>query len=92
VRSKLLSLYSVKYNPFRADGPTEGLHLTPAVDSFLRRVELGITDDGFTMVTGDPGTGKTIVMRLRPLSYRWDGEWQRPWRRSGGCGWSPAAG
>jgi type II secretory pathway predicted ATPase ExeA len=64
VRSKLLSLYSVKYNPFRPDVPTEALHLTPAVDNFLRRVELGITDGGFTMVTGDPGTGKTIVMRL----------------------------
>jgi general secretion pathway protein A len=64
MRSKLLSLYSVKYNPFRPDVPTEALHLTPAVDNFLRRVELGITDGGFTMVTGDPGTGKTIVMRL----------------------------
>ena len=64
MRSKLLSLYSVKYNPFRPDVPTEALHITPAVDSFLRRVELGITDGGFTMVTGDPGTGKTIVMRL----------------------------
>ena len=64
MRSKLLSLYSVKYNPFRPDVPTEALHLTPAVDTFLRRVELGITDGGFTMVTGDPGTGKTIVMRL----------------------------
>ena len=64
MRSKLLSLYSLKYNPFRPDVPTEALHTTPAVDNFLHRVEIGLTDGGFAMVTGDPGTGKTIVMRL----------------------------
>ena len=64
MRSKLLSLYSLKYNPFRPDVPTEALHTTPAVDHFLHRVEIGLTDGGFAMVTGDPGTGKTIVMRL----------------------------
>jgi type II secretory pathway predicted ATPase ExeA len=64
MRSKLLSLYGVKYNPFRPDVPTEALHTTPAVDTFLHRVALGIADGGFAMVTGDPGTGKTIVMRL----------------------------
>jgi general secretion pathway protein A len=64
MRSKLLSLYSVKYNPFRPDVPAEALHTTPAVDTFLHRVVLGITDGGFAMVTGDPGTGKTIVLRL----------------------------
>jgi general secretion pathway protein A len=64
MRSKLLSLYSVKYNPFRPDVPVEALHTTPAVDTFLHRVVLGIADGGFAMVTGDPGTGKTIVLRL----------------------------
>ena len=64
MRSKLLSLYSVKYNPFRPDVPAEALHTTPAIDTFLHRVVLGIADGGFAMVTGDPGTGKTIVLRL----------------------------
>jgi len=62
--SKLLSLYGVKYYPFRPDVPTEALYTTPAVDTFIRRVVLGIADGGFAMVTGDPGTGKTIVLRL----------------------------
>jgi len=35
MRSKLLSLYSVKYNPFRPDVPAEALHTTPAIDTFL---------------------------------------------------------
>jgi general secretion pathway protein A len=62
--SKLLSLYGLKFHPFRADVPTEALFITPGVDSFLRRVELGIADGGFAMLTGDPGTGKSVALRL----------------------------
>jgi len=62
--SKLLSLYSLKFHPFRPDIPVEALFTTPNVDSFVRRVELGIADGGFAMITGDPGTGKSIALRL----------------------------
>jgi type II secretory pathway predicted ATPase ExeA len=62
--SRLLSLYGLKFHPFRADVPVEALHLTPAVAAFLRRAELGIADGGFALVTGDPGTGKSVAMRL----------------------------
>lgn len=62
--TRLLSLYGLKYNPFRPDVPGEALHRTPAVESFLRRVELGIQDGGFALITGDPGTGKSITLRL----------------------------
>ena len=64
MNTKLLALYSLKFHPFHADVPTEALYTTPPVEAFLRRVELSIADGGFTMVTGDPGTGKTIAMRL----------------------------
>jgi general secretion pathway protein A len=62
--SRLLSLYGLKFHPFRADVPVEALHLTPAVNAFLRRAELGIADGGFALVTGEPGTGKSVAMRL----------------------------
>jgi general secretion pathway protein A len=62
--SKLLSLYGLKFHPFRPDVPTSALFTTPAVDSYLRRVELGIADGGFAMLTGDPGTGKSVALRL----------------------------
>lgn len=62
--SKLLSTYGLKYNPFRPDIPLDALYTTPAVDSFLRRVELGVADGGFALLTGDPGTGKSIALRL----------------------------
>jgi type II secretory pathway predicted ATPase ExeA len=61
---KLLSLYGVKYHPFHPSVPTEALSVTPPVESFLRRIELGVADGGFAMVTGDPGTGKSVVLRL----------------------------
>jgi general secretion pathway protein A len=61
---KLQSLYGLKFNPFRPDVPTEALYTTPAVDAFIRRVELGIADGGYVMITGDPGTGKSVALRL----------------------------
>ena len=62
--SRLLSLYGLKYIPFRADVPAEALYVSPPVDAFLRRVELGLANGGFAMLTGDPGTGKSIALRL----------------------------
>ena len=62
--SKLLSLYGLKFHPFRPDVPHDALFNTPAVDSFIRRIELGIADGGFAMLTGDPGSGKSIALRL----------------------------
>jgi type II secretory pathway predicted ATPase ExeA len=62
--TKLQSLYSLKFNPFRPDIPVEALHTTPIVDAFLRRVELGIADGGYVLVSGDPGTGKSVALRL----------------------------
>ena len=62
--SKLVSIYGLKFHPFRPDIPIEALYTTPAVDAFVRRIELGVADGGFAMLTGDPGTGKSIAMRL----------------------------
>jgi len=62
--TKLLALYGLKFSPFQLDVPTEALYATPAVDAFLRRVVLGIADGGFALLSGDPGTGKTITLRL----------------------------
>lgn len=62
--TKLQSTYSLKFNPFQQGVPVEALHITPAVDAFIRRVELGIADGGYVMITGDPGTGKSVALRL----------------------------
>lgn len=61
---KLQNLYGLKFHPFRPDVPLEALHVTPAVDAFIRRVEISIADGGFVMITGDPGTGKSATLRV----------------------------
>jgi type II secretory pathway predicted ATPase ExeA len=62
--SRILSLYSLKFNPFRPDAPIEALYVTPQVHTFRRRVESGVVDGGFALVSGDPGNGKSVVLRL----------------------------
>ncbi len=34
------------------------------LDAFIRRVEVAIADGGYILVTGDPGTGKSVALRL----------------------------
>jgi general secretion pathway protein A len=62
--TKLQTLYGLKFNPFRTDIPVDALYVTPTVDAFMRRVELGIAGGGYVMVTGEPGTGKSVALRL----------------------------
>jgi type II secretory pathway predicted ATPase ExeA len=61
---KYLSLYGLKYPPFGPSVPTEALSVTPLTDAFIRRVTLGIAFGGFDLVMGDPGTGKSVALRL----------------------------
>lgn len=62
--NKLLALYGLKFHPFLPDVPTEGLYRRPVLESFIRRVESSVLDGGFASVTGDPGSGKTVTVRL----------------------------
>jgi general secretion pathway protein A len=65
MNQRLLSLYGLKYNPFSQDVPMEALLSTPRIDSFLWRLENAqVREGGFALVSGDPGTGKSAVMRL----------------------------
>jgi type II secretory pathway predicted ATPase ExeA len=61
---KLQTLYGLKFHPFRPDVPIEALYVTPAVDAFLRRIEVSIADGGFVLITGEPGSGKSTALRL----------------------------
>jgi type II secretory pathway predicted ATPase ExeA len=65
MNKKLLALYGLKWNPFSPELPVEALHVIPKVEHFCWRVEQGlIREGGFAMITGDPGTGKSVVLRL----------------------------
>jgi type II secretory pathway predicted ATPase ExeA len=61
---KLLALYGLKWNPFSPELPSEGLLATPRIEHFAWRVEQLVQEGGFALVTGEPGTGKSVALRI----------------------------
>jgi general secretion pathway protein A len=61
---KLLSLFGLKWNPFSADVPVEALWRPAKIEHFCWRMESLVREGGFALVTGDPGTGKSVALRL----------------------------
>lgn len=64
MNKKLLSLYSLKFNPFSPQIPVRALWVAPAVESFCWRLEQQVGEGGFALALGDPGTGKSAARRL----------------------------
>lgn len=65
MNQKLLALYGLKWNPFSPELPVEAIYIPPKIESFCWRIEHAqIREGGFAMIHGDPGSGKSIVLRL----------------------------
>ena len=65
MNQSLLARYGLKWNPFSQELPTEALRLTRPAEDFLWRIEHNLVrEGGFALIQGDPGTGKSVVMRL----------------------------
>ena len=65
MNQKLLALYGLKWNPFTPEVPTEALYVPPKVENFCWRIEQAhLREGGFASIHGDPGSGKSVVMRL----------------------------
>jgi len=62
--SDLQAHYGLKWNPFSLDVPLEGMLATPAIEHFTWRVEQLSHEGGFALLTGEPGTGKSVTLRL----------------------------
>jgi type II secretory pathway predicted ATPase ExeA len=64
MNKKLLALYGLKWHPFAPDVPTEALYIAPRIESFCWRVEQLAGEGGFALITGEPGTGKSVALRI----------------------------
>jgi len=61
----LLALYGLKWNPFSPEMPTKSVYVPPRIENFCWRIEHAlIREGGFAMIQGDPGTGKSVTLRL----------------------------
>ncbi|MCP4548393.1 MAG: general secretion pathway protein GspA, partial [bacterium] len=59
---KKLIRYGLKRNPFTQDIPTEACRTTPQMEHFFQRVENLAKTGGFALLTGAPGTGKSVSL------------------------------
>lgn len=61
--SKILSFYGMKFNPFSSDVPAGNLWLSDEAVFFLNRVKNLMDSGGFALISGDPGSGKSSLLR-----------------------------
>lgn len=65
MNTQLLAQYGLKWHPFSTEVPIEAIHVPAAVENFCWRIEHALVrEGGFAMIHGDPGSGKSVVMRL----------------------------
>lgn len=65
MKRKLQALYGLKWDPFSRDVPPEALHRSVLAESLCWRTEhLLLEEGGFAAVLGEPGSGKSALMRL----------------------------
>ena len=65
MNKKLLALFGLTFNPFAPEVPIEALRLTPPVESFFWKIRQALLrEGGFALIVGEPGTGKSVTLRL----------------------------
>ncbi len=71
IKHEILQYFGLKWNPFIPDVPVGATVDRNQLERFYFKVENLVIDGGFAMITGEPGTGKSVA--LRQLSARLSG-------------------
>ena len=61
---RISDLFGLTWNPFSADVPVEALWKNARLEDFCWRMEELVRGGGFALITGPPGTGKSVALRL----------------------------
>jgi type II secretory pathway predicted ATPase ExeA len=61
---KLQAIFGLKFNPFLPEVPDDALYAPAGVEHFVARCESYLPEGGFVMLTGAPGQGKSVALRL----------------------------
>ena len=62
---RMLTAFSLKFNPLTPEVPVEGLQVHPGLQQFCWRIEHGLVDEaGVALINGDSGTGKRVALRV----------------------------
>ena len=65
MNTKCQALYGLKYNPFTPDVPIDAYFAPQKLEHFCWRIEHSfIREGGFALISGEPGTGKSVALRL----------------------------
>ena len=64
MNKKLLGLYGLKFNPFSSQVAASALWVPARIEEFCWRIEQQIGEGGFSLVLGDPGSGKSAALRI----------------------------
>jgi general secretion pathway protein A len=64
MNKKLLGLYGLKFNPFSPEIPVSAFWVSAQMESFCWRIEQQTGEGGFALAVGQPGSGKSIALRL----------------------------
>lgn len=64
IQNKITSLFGLKWNPFIPEVPPEALQSSQNFQNFCYRVESLALEGGFASITGDPGLGKSVALRM----------------------------
>lgn len=67
-QQKALAAYGLTHHPFQSDAPAEAFFVSPPIKHFIWRVENLTGSGGFALLIGNPGEGKSVV--LRQLEHR----------------------
>ena len=58
-----LTILGLKWNPFTQDIPYEGIVIPDSTRKYIWKIENLVMEGGFAVICGDPGTGKSILLR-----------------------------